>query len=427
MEKCPGVISIHDDIVIYGISHQDHDANLINLLNVAQTEGLVLNSKKLELKRPKVSFFGAEYSVDGMHPCPKKIQGITKMTPPIDKQQLASFIGMVTYMGNFVPHLSHHTEPLRAMLKQDAVFHWDEASNASFQKIKDLIAKTASQPLQYYDRRKSVTVQADASQRGLGACLVQEGKPIAFTSKSLTDTETRYANIERELLAIVFACQHFNTYVLGMQFTVESNHKPLEMIHQKSLVSAPPRLQRMLLQLQRYDLTIKYRPGKDMLLADALSRCPSRGSEEIKLDMCVDYVAFNKAWIAKLKEATREDPITGTVYQLTQQGWPHQRRHSPRMARAYWDFRDELSTDDGLLLKGPRIVIPSCLHEEYLERLHYGHLSASKIQDNARQHLYWPGLDADITDYVRRCQECIKKAHPPKEPLQAHDVPSQPW
>ena len=158
-----------------------------------------------------------------------------------------------------------------------------------------------------------------------------------------------------------------------------------------------------------------------------LSRCPARGSEEIKLDMHVDYVAFNKAWIAKLKEATREDPITGTVYQLTQQGWPHQQRHTPRMARVYWDFRDELSTDDGLLLKGPHIVIPSCLHEEYLERMHYGHLSASKIQDNARQHLYWPGLDADITDYMRRCQECIKKAHPPKEPLQAHDVPSQPW
>ena len=199
------------------------------------------------------------------------------------------------------------------------------------------------------------------------------------------------------------------------------------MMHQKSLVSAPPRLQQMLLQLQRYDLTIKYRPEKDMLLADALSRCPSRGSEEIKLDMCVDYLAFNKAWITKLKEATREDPIIGTVYQLTQQGLPHQQRHTPRMARAYWNFRDELSTDDGLLLKGPRIVIPSCLCEEYLERLHYGHLSARKVQENARQHLYWPGLDADITDYVQRCQECIKKAHPPKEPLQAHDVPSQPW
>ena len=324
MEKCPGVISIHDDIVIYGTSDQDHDANLINLLNVAQLEGLVLNSKKLKLKCLKVSFFGAEYSVDGMHPCPKKIQGITEMTPPIDKQQLASFIRMVTYMGNFMPHLSHHTEPLRVMLNQDAVFHWDEATNASSQKIKDLIAKSASQPLRYYDRTRPVTVQADDSQRGLGACLVQEGKPITFASKSLTDTETRYANIERELLAIVFACQRFNTYVLGRQFTVESDHKALEMIHQNSLASTPPRLQRMLLQLQRYNLTIKYRPGKDMLLADALSRCPTHGSEEIKLDMRVVYVAFNKAWIAKLKEATREDPITGTVYQLTQQGWPHQ-------------------------------------------------------------------------------------------------------
>ena len=147
MERCPGVISIHNDIVVYGVSEEDHDANLVNLLNVAQIEGLVLNSKKLELKRPRVSFFGAEYSADGMHPCPKKIQGITEMTPPTDKQQLASFIGMVTYMGNFVPHLSHHTEPLRTMLKQEAVFAWDEMANASFQKIKDLIAKSATKPL----------------------------------------------------------------------------------------------------------------------------------------------------------------------------------------------------------------------------------------------------------------------------------------
>ena len=252
MDRCPGVISIHDDIVVYGVSDEDHDANQINLLNVAQVEGLVLNSKKLELKCPRVSFFGAEYSADGMHPCSKKIQAITEMTPPIDKQQLASFIGMVTYMGNFMPHLSHHTEPLRAMLKQDVVFAWDEVANAS------LIAKSATKPLWYYDRRKPVTVQADASQRGLGACLLQEGEPIAYASKSLTDTETRYTNIERELLAIEFTCQWFNTYVLGRPFIVESDHKPLEMIHQKSLASAPPRLQRMLLQLQRYDVTIKY-------------------------------------------------------------------------------------------------------------------------------------------------------------------------
>ena len=274
MEKYPGVISIHNNIVIYGTSKEDHDANLINLLNVARVKGLVLNSKKLELKQPRVSFFGAECSA-GMHPCLKNIQSITEMTPPKDKQQLVSFIGMVTYMGNILPDLSHHTEPLWAMMKQDSVFHWDQMANSSYQKIKDLIAKTAAQPLRYYDRTKPVIVQADAFQRGLGTYLLQEGQPIAFASKRLTDTETRLTNIERELLAIVFACQQFNTYVLGRPSTVESDHKPLEMIHQKSLTSAPPRLQRMLLQLQPYNVTIRYRPGKEMLLTDALSRCPS--------------------------------------------------------------------------------------------------------------------------------------------------------
>ena len=275
MEWCPGVISIHDDIVVYGVSKEDHDANLVNLLNVAQIEGLVLNSKKLELKRPRVSFFGAEYSADGMHPCPKKIQGTTEMTPPwINNNWPASLEWSHTWETSC--HISaiilNHSGQCSSKKRSSHGMKWQMPAS---KKIKDLIAKSATKPLCYYDRRKPVIVQADASQRGLGACLLQDGQPIAYASKSLTDTETRYANIERELLAIVFACQRFNTYVLGRPFTVESDHKPLEMIHQKSLASAPPRLQQMLLQLQRYDVTIRYRPGKEMLLTDALSRCPS--------------------------------------------------------------------------------------------------------------------------------------------------------
>ena len=120
-------------------------------------------------------------------------------------------------------------------------------------------------------------------------CLIQEYKgedqPIAFASKSLTDAETRYANIERELLAILFACQRFSTYLLRRNFIAESDHKPLEIIAMKNLTNAPPHLQRMLLELQRYDVTIKYRPGPQMQLANALSRCLVRASQEIKLDM----------------------------------------------------------------------------------------------------------------------------------------------
>ena len=248
LEQCPGVIGIHDDMVIFGVDQQDHDANLINLLNVCQKEGLVLSSKK--------------YSAQGMHPDPKKVQGITEMTVPKDKQQLQSFLGMVNYMGTFIPNLSHHTEPLRVMLKKDNMFHWEDQQTRSFQQVKTLIVKANTTPLRYYDRNLPVTVQADASLRGLAACLIQQHKGkdqlIAFASKSLMDAETRYANIERELLAIVFACQHFSTYLLGRSFVAESDHKPLEMIAMKNLVNAPPCLQRMLLELQRYNVTIKY-------------------------------------------------------------------------------------------------------------------------------------------------------------------------
>ena len=135
LEQCPGVIGIHDDMVIYGVDQEDHDANLINLLNICQKEGSVLNSKKLELRKECVTFFGAEYSALEMHPDPKKVQGITEMTAPTDKQQLQSFLGMVNYMGTFIPNLSHHTEPLRAMLKKDNVFHWEEQQTRSFQEV----------------------------------------------------------------------------------------------------------------------------------------------------------------------------------------------------------------------------------------------------------------------------------------------------
>ena len=169
LEQCPGVIGIHDDMVIFGMDQEDHDANLINLLNICQKEGLVLDSKKLELRRERVTFFGAEYSAQGMHPDPKKVQGITEMTVLTDKQQLQSFLGMVNYMGTFIPNLSHHTEPLRAMLKKDNVFHWEDQQTRSFQQVKTLIAKANTTPLRYYNRNLPVTVQVGCFSQRAGS------------------------------------------------------------------------------------------------------------------------------------------------------------------------------------------------------------------------------------------------------------------
>ena len=101
-----------------------------------------------------------------------------------------------------------------------------------------------------------------------------------------------------------------------------------------------------------------------------------------------------------------------------------------KVVKQVWDTFEksfEQSTDDGMLLKGPRLIIPGELQEEYLSRLHEGHLSANKVQENAKQHMYWTGIDADIEDYTKRCQECIKRSQVPKEPLQPHDIPEGPW
>jgi hypothetical protein len=161
-------------------------------------------------------------------------------------------------------------QPIREVMKSGVEFQWGGAQEKAFQEVKEILTKAPV--LAYYDVKKPVTVTCDASKSGLGAALLQDDKPVAFASRALTDAETRYAQIEKELLAVVFAFEKFNQYTYARAVEVETHHKPLVSIVKKSLTSAPPRLQRMLLRLQRYDFALKYRPGKEMIIADTLPR-----------------------------------------------------------------------------------------------------------------------------------------------------------
>ena len=134
-----------------------------------------------------------------------------------------------------------------------------------------------------------MTIQVDASQVGLGAALLQNGKPVAFASKALTKTECRYANIEREMLATVFGAERFHTYVYGWSFTIESDHKPLESISRKNLADTPAQLQCMMLCLQRYNFTIHYHSGKEMVIPDTLSRFSPRPDPDLPLDITIHH------------------------------------------------------------------------------------------------------------------------------------------
>ena len=162
------------------------------------------------------------------------------MPPPTDKKGVERLLGTVNYLAKFIPNMSTITLPIRDILKKDVPFHWDSPQDDSFtNQIKSILS--SAPVLTFYDVNKSLVISCDASQSGLGVLLLQAGKPVAYASKALSSAETRYAQIEKELLAVVFAFTKFHQYVYSKDVTVEFDHKPLEAILKKSLAAAPPK------------------------------------------------------------------------------------------------------------------------------------------------------------------------------------------
>ena len=184
------------------------------------------------------------------------------MDPPQNVANLQSFNGMVNYLKKFGPVLSELPEPLRRLCKSGVKWAWESEQQNAFEAIKQVI--TTLPVLTYFNKTKKHAIQCNASKKGLGAVLLQESKPVMYVSRALTETEQRYSNIERELLAIVFALKRLNHYTFGRTITVQSDHQPLQSIWKKSIISASPRLQRLLLRLAHYNLNLEFLRGKRM-------------------------------------------------------------------------------------------------------------------------------------------------------------------
>ena len=256
---------------------------------------------------------------------------------------------MIQYLSPFIPKLSSKTAPLRSLLKKDTEYQWNETLNIAFQNFKDHIHENIC--LAYFKPNAKTTIQVDASMSGLGATLINDNKIVAFASKRLTDTESRYANIERELLAVVFGCERFHTYVYGKEFQIESDHKPLENIQNKNIAQTPPRLQRMLLRLQPYDAQILYKPGKKMRIPDYLSRTHPTQGEEIELDLTIHTVEITVQKQIELPEATEDEELK-ILKQVIVNGWPEDVKDTPKLIRNYWSMKNCLSVQNVLVTKG---------------------------------------------------------------------------
>ena len=271
--------------------------------------------------------------------------------------------------------------------------------------------------------------------------MLQEGKPVAFASKSLSSSQANYSNIERETLALVFGIERFHTYLYGNQFIVHSDHKPLEMITRKPLRSAPPRLQRLLIKFQGYDCDVRYKPGKEMIISDTLSRMPNPNkTEDVQVDInveeicadiddsSIDLIFFGQKKREELQQETWRDPTLRSLLQVVTNGWPDTIREVPTEVRTFWPYRDEIGVSNGVLFKGNQVIIPTELRQDILNQLHQGHQGIERTRRLARETVYWPNINKDIEQISKSCYACQEnQPRQQKEPLQPHDVPSTPW
>ena len=247
-------------------------------------------------------------------------------------------------------------------------------------RVKEIL--TSAPVLHYFDPSAVSTIQADASQAGLGACLLQKGKPVAYASRALSPAETNYAQIEKEMLAVLFACSKFHQYIYRFHTKIQSDHKPLEVIMLKPLHKVSPHLQRMLLKLQKYDLALKVKKGKELFVANNLSRAylhdvPTDNDEEdleFAVHALVRDLPVSDSSLSQLQSTTATDTHLQKLHHYITSGWPANISSVPLPLRSFWKFRNDLDIADGLILLDNRIVIPTAMRPHLLTCIHQGHM-----------------------------------------------------
>uniref|UniRef100_A0A3B3QZC1 Gypsy retrotransposon integrase-like protein 1 n=1 Tax=Paramormyrops kingsleyae TaxID=1676925 RepID=A0A3B3QZC1_9TELE len=435
IEGLEGVRAYVDDIVVWGSSVQEHNQRLSQLLQRIRKHGLKLNRAKCLFGVTEMTFLGDKLSGRGVEPDKSKIQAILDMPSPVDKTGVLRIMGMVNFIGKFIPHLSAKTVSLRELLNHRAEFKWTRKHEQEWKMLKSTL--TMEPVLTYFDSSKSIKISTDASKDGLGAVLLQgdpEGwKPIAYASRTMTQSECRYAQIEKECLGLVFGFEKFHDYVYGLpSFTAETDHKPLIAIKKKNLNEMSPRIQRLMMRLQRYDFELVYIPGKYIVIADALSRAPltckfsdvSSTEDDVRMhvNLVVESLPVSDQKLKQIVEETAKDPVLQAVIDNLNNNWVRS------SCAQFYNVRSELSLADGVLLRRDRIVVPQVLREEMLFRIHEGHLGMENCKRRSRGSVYWPGINSDIEKVVSSCEVCIKHQNgQAREPMIITDLPQYPW
>ena len=255
----PGVVCLIDDVLVHGSTQEEHDKHLQVALEHIQSAGATLNKEKCEFGKITIKLLGHIITPEGISPDPSKTTAVKNMKQPSNVSELRHFLGLVNQLGKFSSNIADLTKPLRELLSSNNAWIWGPSQTDAFNKVKDEL--TSHPVLTWYDPAAETKLTADASAYGLGAVPLQKHetawKPVAYASRPMTEAETRYAQIEKEALAITWACERFTNYILGKQIQVETDHKPLvALLGTKHLDVLPPRILRFRLRLMQFDYTI---------------------------------------------------------------------------------------------------------------------------------------------------------------------------
>ncbi|XP_043242963.1 uncharacterized protein K02A2.6-like [Amphibalanus amphitrite] len=442
LDGLPGVVCYLDDVLIGADSDRELMDRLDRVLERLKDNGVRLKKEKCQFGVREVVYLGWRLSEAGLRPVQEKTAAVIAAPDPRNVQELRSLIGSVSYYQRLLPNLSTVLAPLYALLKTGVKWAWTAECAAAVRRVKDMLS--TAPVLMRYDPVLPLRLVTDASATGVGAALMQvtpEGleRPVQYASRTLTPTERKYAQVEREAAAVSFGVRRFHQFLFGRPFTLVVDNRTLSRIlnPDRELPSlAAARMQRYALQLAAYQYKIELRRTEDMRLADTMSRLsvPDEAENRLSAEEEAAYGGGGVMFIAEqgpcltaqqIAVATRRDPVLARALAAVRSGWPTV--VDPDLA-PFKNRREELTTEADCLLWGGRVVIPSNLRDTVKRELHEGHFGCTRMKQLARRFVWWPGLDAELEALARGCQACVsKRAEPPQATRHPWEPTDGPW
>ena len=430
-----GVINIHDDILVTGNTSEEHDKNLKLTFQVLKDAGLTLNKKKCIFKKSEVNFFGLVFNSEGVSPDPEKVAALKTCSPPTNKKELRSFLGMTNYSSLFIENYSSITAPLRELLLEKTKWKWEKQEQSAFDVLKRRLEDKCL--LNYFNPSLKTELICDASPVGVGAILVQyddvrkSKKVIAYASRALTQTEQRYSQIEREAVAILFGCIKFRLYLLGNHFDLYSDHKPLRAIFNNPRSMGPFRVERIRLKLLGFDFTVFHLDGSknptDYMSRHSLSANKVDIKQSNVLESHIRMVTSIELPVSKEDIAAHIDGDEESRC-LKESILKASIDAKNPLLQKYKKIFPELSVVDGLILKGSCLYIPHKLRKQVISAAHDGHQGIVKTKQFLRGSVWYPGMNKEVEDTVGNCRPCLAAVvTKDREPLQMSELPSGPW